>query len=36
MNKPTFDALTADRQVFLEEWRSSRADLDAALEGLSP
>lgn len=30
-----FDALTADRQKFLAEWRKSRAELDAALAGLS-
>src|SRR5699024_5193551 len=30
-----FDALTADRQKFLAEWRKSRAELDAVLAGLS-
>lgn len=36
MNQSEFDALTASRGEFLMEWRKSRAELDAALEGLSP
>ena len=36
MNRSKFDALTANREEFLAEWRRSRAELDAALEGLSP
>lgn len=36
MHQSEFDALTADRENFLAEWRKSRAELDAALEGLSP
>lgn len=30
-----FDALTATREEFLAEWKRSRAELDAALAGLS-
>lgn len=36
MNQSDFDALTANRAEFLSEWRKSRAELDASLEGLSP
>lgn len=36
MKQSDFNALTADRQEFLMEWRVSRAELDASLEGLSP
>lgn len=35
MDGTEFDALTANREEFLTEWRKSRAELDAALEGLS-
>lgn len=35
MNKSDFNALTADRQSLLEEWRQSRAELGAAFAGLS-
>ncbi|MCO5226117.1 MAG: hypothetical protein M9953_12335 [Thermomicrobiales bacterium] len=35
MSNPVFDALTADREVFLAEWTASRAELDTALAGLS-
>lgn len=31
----TFDALTATRDAFLEEWSRSRSELEAALAGLS-
>lgn len=35
MNPQEFDALVADRDTFLAEWRRSRAELDAAFAGLT-
>lgn len=35
MCKSDFNALTADRDTFLAEWRRSRAELDAAFAGVS-
>ena len=35
MSQSDFNALTADKKIFFAEWRSSRAELDAALEGLA-
>lgn len=35
MNQSDFDARTAGREEFFSEWRNSRAELDAALAGLS-
>lgn len=35
MIQSDFDALTADRETFLAEWRRSRSELDSALDGLS-
>lgn len=35
MDNPAFDALTADRAVFLAEWAASRVELDAVFAGLS-
>lgn len=35
MNRSDFNALTADRDSFLTEWRRSRAELHAAFQGLS-
>lgn len=35
MNPSEFDALTANRDLFFREWRTARAELDAALAGLT-
>lgn len=35
MTVKEFDAATADREAFFYEWRQSRAELDAALAGLT-
>lgn len=35
MNIQEFDALVADRDTFLAEWRRSRAELDTAFAGLT-
>lgn len=35
MKPSDFDALTADRETFLDEWRRSRVELDAAFAGLT-
>ena len=36
MNDARFDALTANRDMFLADWARSRAELDAAFAGLTP